>query len=117
MTEPDNWYQFLDSTVKREWVFRVADWRTAVRTIRPRRLAVPKTVDTLWIDVHPEDREPGRKGWRTSSRKLIATLLPLLPSISGTGTRVRIQSSGEPPSTEFTVTLEPPTLAPPTPEV
>jgi hypothetical protein len=113
--EEENQRLFLEHQVDRmmkgrsppEWRFRVVSWEERPITFQPRSESQPKTVPGLRLHIRPDDASEGVPYWDITSKRLIATLLPLLPKIAGTNTRLEISKAGEGLSSSYSVTIVP----------
>lgn len=89
------------------WRFRVVSWEERPITFQPRSEFQPKTVPGLRLHIRPDDLSEGVPWWDITSKRLIAMLLPILPSIAGTNTRLEIAKTGEGLQSQYSMTLRP----------
>jgi hypothetical protein len=101
----------VDRMMKRrspgQWAFRVVSWEERPITFQPRGESQPKTVPGLRLHIRPDDASEGVPYWDITSKRLIATLLPLLPGIAGTNTRLEISKAGDGLQSSYSVTIRP----------
>jgi hypothetical protein len=90
-----------------DWRFRVLSWQLGEMQIFPRDTPAGKMVPSLRVHVPLEDKPADVPYWDITSKKLIATLLPILPSIAGTNTYVHIHKDGEGVSSSYSVSIQP----------
>jgi hypothetical protein len=90
-----------------EWRFRVVSWEERPITFQPRSESQPKTVPGLRLHIRHDDPSEGVPYWDITSKRLIAMLLPLLPGIAGTDTRLEISKTGEGLQSSYSVTVRP----------
>jgi len=89
------------------WRFRVLSWELGEQLIYPVEFPQGKVVPNLRIHIPLDDPSEGAPYWDITSKKVIATLLPILPSIARTNTYVEIRKDGEGRSSSYSVSVQP----------
>jgi hypothetical protein len=89
------------------WRFRVLSWELGEQVIYPTEFPEGKKVPNLRIHIPLDDPSEGAPYWDITSKKVIATLLPILPSIARTNTYVEVRKDGEGRSSSYSVSVQP----------
>jgi hypothetical protein len=90
------------------WRFRVRRFELGQMQIYPHDQPQGKIVPSLRVHLPLEDKIEGTPFWDITSKRLIATLLPVLPAIQGTDTYVEVSKQGDGRTSAFTVAIRPP---------
>ena len=90
-----------------DWRFRVRSWEYVDMLIHPVDHPEGKTIRALRLHVPREDLPDGPPYWDITRKREIAVLEPVLPTIAGTNTYVRVLQEDDGPASKYAISFHP----------